>query len=410
MSYCLPLSPYSFSNNLSPDQRVEAYQIISTMESLKELDIAAPLTDTSPVGMACLAPNLEVLKMNTTMSLRYDASAQEGLVAAIRHSRKLKEFECLFASNTTSSLDPLLDALVTCDETLERVSITTTHPASGSALARLLSASSLVDLQFATVLPRDLSWDFPRVPTCIWKDLAKPLSTSNLRKLRLVTAFDVDGLTEHVVALAGALQENRRLEDLAIESTTGFKDGACTALATALLVHPVLRNVTVAGDDWRNSQFRLESAESYKAFATMLKHKTTGMTVTIGKPIDEQVCKDQRIHYRNMVVQMILHQVGRHDLMRTTSQVAWVRSMTHINGLDLAEPHHSWAIQDDKDWEMFKLECMMWMVRENPLVTKRIRERRKESLQFSISEKNLRESLILRAKISPTEATTTSSA
>jgi hypothetical protein len=69
-----------FSNNLSPDQRLEAYQVIGQMISLRELDIAAPLTEASPIGIACQGVNLQKLKINTTMSLRYDVSAQEVLV------------------------------------------------------------------------------------------------------------------------------------------------------------------------------------------------------------------------------------------------------------------------------------------------------------------------------------------
>lgn len=390
-----------FSNNLSPDQRLEAYQVIGQMRSLVDLDMAAPLTEASPIGIACQAPNLRSLKINTTMSLRYDATAQDGLVQALQGSQTLERFDCLFASHTTESLDPLIRALATCPN-LTACAITTTHPVSGPALARLLAQPSLRDLQFGTVLPRDLSWDFPRVEACAWTDLAEPLASPScrLRHLRLITACDSHELTPHAVNLASALRHNQHLQELRLESVAGFSDEACEALAGALKVHPALQHVGVAGDDWRGATFRLESARSYQAFRDVLRDKETGLTMTIGKPVDEAVCRDQRIHYRDMLVQMVLHQVGRHEVMRTHRREAWVRSMVRLNGLEVADPRHSWAIADDKDWELFKLECIAWMVRENPLVTKRVKERRKESLMFLMKEEYVQQAL-LKTHIAP---------
>lgn len=37
---------------------------------------------------------------------------------------------------------------------------------------------------------------------------------------------------------------------------------------------------------------------------------------------------------------------------------------------------------DEKEWELLKIECSMSMLKANPLVTKRIRERRKESMEM----------------------------
>jgi len=396
-----------FSNNLTPDQRLDVYRAIGEMESLVELDIAAPLTEASPIGIACMAPNLKKLKINTTMSLRYDASAQEGLIQALRdRADHLEDFECLFASNTEESLDPLLTALSRTCQSLKRVHITTTHPVTGEALSQLLSgSSSLVDLHFATVLPRDLSWDFPRMAFCMWKDLAQELRTSNLERLRLVTACDSHELTEHVIAVAEALKENTRLVQLNLESTTGFTDAACVALVEALAIHPSLEHVSVAGDDWRGSRFQLETEKSYQAFTKMLQHKTKGLTVTIGKPVDPEVCKAQRMHYRDMVVQMTLHEMGRHQLMLSSGQESWLATMDRVNGLDqVAEEGHKWAMNDENasDWELFKLECIMWLVRENPLVTKRIRERRKESLMFQMKEEYVKD-VTLRKSINAPE-------
>lgn len=377
-----------FSNNLSPEQRLDAYQIIGQMPSLRILDIAAPLTEASPIGVACRCPNLQKLKINTTMSLRYDASAQESLVHAIRESR-LVEFECLFASHTEDSLDPLLLALATCAD-LHSCLLTTTHPISGTALEALIASTSLRRLQFATVLPRELSWDFPSTADCFWGELAATLATSRLLELRLVTGtVDANHVTSQVSAIAAGIKVNTQLQVLKLECTKGFSDEACRSIAEALDGNRFVQHVVVAGDEWRGSTFRLESVKAYQSFKSMLQQKENGMTLVVGKPVDEGVCKEQRVHYRDLVVQMMMHQVGRHELRKTHGRESWVRSMIRINGLEGADPLHSWAIHDDKDWELFKLECLMWLVRANPLVTKRNRERRKESLMFQVKREEL---------------------
>jgi hypothetical protein len=380
-----------FSNNLSPEQRLDAYQIIGLMTSLRFIDIAAPLTEASPIGLACRCPSLERLKINTTMSLRYDSSSQESLVNAIRGSN-LVEFECLFASHTEDSLDPLLLALTTCSD-LHTCLITTRHPVSGNALEALVAAPSLRKLQFATVLPRELSWDFPFTAECMWAQIAETLATSRLQELRLVTGtVDANHVTSQVTAIAAGIKVNTQLRVLKLECTTGFSDEACRSIAEALEVNQVLQHVVVAGDEWRGSTFRLESEKAYQAFKSMLQMKENGMTLVVGEPVDEGVCKEQRVHYRDIVVQMMMHQVGRHELRKTHGRESWVRSMIRINGLEGADPLHSWAIHDDKDWELFKLECLMWLIRENPLVTKRSRERRKESLMFQVKSEELNKS------------------
>lgn len=377
-----------FSNNLSPEQRLDAYRIIGQMPSLRVLDIAAPLTEASPIGVACRCPSLQKLKINTTMSLRYDSSSQEALVQAIRGS-SLLEFECLFASHTEDSLDPLLLALATC-RNLHTCLLTTTHPVSGTALESLVASPSLRKLQFATVLPRELSWDFPSTADCMWADLAESLATSHLHELRLVTGtVDANHVTSQVNAIAAGIKVNTQLQVLKLECTTGFSDEACCSIAEALEVNHGIQHVEVAGDEWRGSTFRLESVRSYQAFKSMLQLKENGVTLVVGKPVDEGVCKEHRVHYRDLVVQMTMHQVGRHELRKTHGRESWVRSMVRINALEGADPLHSWAIHDDKDWELFKLECLMWIVRENPLVTKRNRERRKESLMFQVRREDL---------------------
>ena len=59
-----------------------------------------------------------------------------------------------------------------------------------------------------------------------------------------------------------------------------------------------------------------------------------------------------------------------------------------INNLQ-CDPDHTWAVNDDeKEWELLKTECAMIMVKENPLVTKRIKERRKESMEMMRIERS----------------------
>ena len=312
-----------FSNNLTNEQRVEAYEIIGGMEQLEELDLAAPLTDASPVGLACRAPNLKRLVLNTTMSLRFDVSAQEGLVESLRNHPSLEDFQCLLASHTDAPLDPILLALATCPK-LTRVHVTTTHPVNGSALASLLAEPSHIqDLHFATALPLELSWDFPRIESCCWSDLAANLRTNtHLQSLRLVTAASPESLTPHVVAFGQAVQENQTLTQLTLESTTGLEDDACVALASCLVDHPSIQTVTVAGGDWRGSAFRLQSKRSYESFGDLVAH--SGLHVVIGKPVDKEVVAEHRFYYWELIVQMMLYRVGRLDVLRSQEQVEWV--------------------------------------------------------------------------------------
>ncbi|GKZ00519.1 hypothetical protein MPSEU_001004300 [Mayamaea pseudoterrestris] len=376
-----------FSNNLTTEQRVEAYEIIGSMQQLEELDIAAPLTEASPVGLACRAPNLKRLVLNTTMSLRFDESAQQGLAASLKNHPSLTDFQCLLASHTEAPLDPILQALATCVK-LIRVHVTTTHPVNGLALASLLAAPSRVrELHFATALPLELSWDFPRIESCCWSDLAESVSTNtHLLSLRLVSAAASESLTPHIMALGRAVQANHTLTHLTLESTTGMEDDACVALASCLVNHPSIHTVSVAGSDWRNSSFRLQSKRAFEAFGDLVA--LTGMHVVLGKPIDKEIASEHRFYYWELVVQMMLYRVGRLDVLKSQEQREWVKCLGRINNIQ-CDPDHTWAVNDEEsEWELLKLECFMIMVKENPLVTKRIQERRRESMAMMIFERN----------------------
>lgn len=316
-----------FSNNLTNEQRIETYRIIGGMDQLEELDMAAPLTDASPIGLACQARNLKRLVLNTTMSLRFDETAQQGLAEALQDHPSLEDVQCLLASHTDAALDPIFHALGTCPK-LSRVHMTTTHPVHGSALAGLLSApNQLQELHFATALPLELSWDFPRIESCCWSDLADSLGhNSTLQSLRLVSAASVESLTPHVVSLSQALRTNHTLTQLTLESTTGLEDEACEALANCLMDHPSIHTVTIAGSDWRNSSFRLQSKRAYRAFFHLVSR--TGTQVLIGKPFDRAVAVEQRFYYWELLVQMMLNRAGRLHVLKLQDQLEWIRCLS----------------------------------------------------------------------------------
>jgi hypothetical protein len=99
--------------------------------------------------------------------------------------------------------------------------------------------------------------------------------------------------------------------------------------------------------------------------------------------------------YRGLLVPMALHRLGRHELRPNQHRSAWIDVAIEVNRLERSslDPKEAWAIQDDLDFDQFQLDCVYSLVRDNPLVTKRVKERRKESLMFSVKEEDVREAL-----------------